>query len=141
MTIEEIRKAALLGKLSEAQLQAAYSLYESKRLERLDYDRKSAACKKIEDEVLALAIDHMLKGTVKSFSLGEHTVALEGPAYVPHVDSWEKLQAHIVATSDFALLERRVGRSYIQEQWEHGIIVPGIEKYPVFKLSKTKVKT
>lgn len=58
----------------------------------------------------------------------------------PQVDDWAKFQAYILKTKDFSLLERRPGRAAIKERWADKKVVPGVIKFPVDKLSFTKLK-
>jgi hypothetical protein len=59
---------------------------------------------------------------------------------VPTVQDWQKLWDHIVETRDFSLLEKRVGKAAVKEHWSADEEVPGVIKFPVYKLSKSEVK-
>ncbi len=58
----------------------------------------------------------------------------------PTVKDWPKFYAYIRENNAFEMLERRPGKAAIKERWEDGVNVPGIEKFPVDKLSITKLK-
>lgn len=58
----------------------------------------------------------------------------------PVVGDWLKLYDYIHATKSFDLLQKRVGEGAVQARWEDGIIVPGVEAFPVFSLSISKSK-
>ena len=57
------------------------------------------------------------------------------------VKDWAAVYAHIVETKDFSLLEKRIGKAACKERWEQGVDVPGVEKFPVYKLHESEVKT
>lgn len=59
---------------------------------------------------------------------------------VPTVKDWDKFYTHIKKTGDFDLLERRPSKAAVKLRWEDGKVVPGVEKFPVYKLSKQGVK-
>ena len=58
----------------------------------------------------------------------------------PTVKDWTKFYAYIKANDAFDLLERRAGKGAVKARWEDGITIPGVEKFPVYKLSKQGVK-
>lgn len=58
----------------------------------------------------------------------------------PTVKDWPKLYAHILKAKAWDLLERRVGKAAVKLRWEDGKEVPGVDRFPVDKLSFTKLK-
>lgn len=61
------------------------------------------------------------------------------PEYVPAVKDWDAFYRHVLQTGDFSLLHKRVGTTACKERWDAGETVPGVEKYAVYKLSKSGV--
>ena len=61
------------------------------------------------------------------------------PEYVPAVKDWDALYQHVLQSKDFSLLHKRVGTAACKERWDAGEEVPGIDRYPVYKLSKSGV--
>ena len=59
---------------------------------------------------------------------------------VPQVKDWAAFYAHIKKTGSFDMLQRRVGEAAIQERWDAGKVVPGVESFTVVTLSVSKVK-
>jgi hypothetical protein len=47
--------------------------------------------------------------------------------------------AHVLATGDFSVLQRRLSEGAIKERWHADEEVPGVIKFPVWKLSKQGV--
>jgi hypothetical protein len=62
-----------------------------------------------------------------------------GTDTVPTVKDWKALHAHILKTKDWELLGRTIGRAAIEERWEHGKKVPGVEPFPVVKVYCNKL--
>lgn len=64
------------------------------------------------------------------------------PDYQPHVKDWDAFYKFILKTKDFSLLERRPGKAACRERWavDGDSAVPGVEKFPVYKLRKSEVK-
>lgn len=61
------------------------------------------------------------------------------PKYVPAVKDWDAFYKHILQTGDFSLLQKRVGEKACEERWAADETIPGIEKFPVYKLTKSGV--
>lgn len=61
------------------------------------------------------------------------------PKYVPAVKDWDAFYKHILQTGDFSLLQRRVGDKACEERWQANQAIPGVEKFPVYKLTKSGV--
>lgn len=59
---------------------------------------------------------------------------------IGHVTDWDAFQAHVIATHDFSLLQRRLNDGALRERWAEGEAVPGVEAFPVTKVSLTKVR-
>lgn len=137
MTLLELQLTASRRKLLPSELAELISLKDDNRASRLKLDRESQALKKEEDSIEELIISQMRVHQLPPFQAGEYTYEL-GKGYEPRVDNWEAFQRHIIATGDFSLLEKRVGRKAVYEQLEHGVKIPGIEKYPVYSLIRTK---
>jgi hypothetical protein len=58
---------------------------------------------------------------------------------VPRAEDWEKVHAYIKKTGSFDLLQRRLSDSAVQERWDAGKKVPGVEPFNVVTLSVNKV--
>lgn len=136
MKIEDY--AALGRPLTQEELKHLVVLWRAAQVERLDLDRKS---KKLKDqEIIAntLLIQNMRLGGL-SIETDTHVISVnKDPEYVPHVMDWEVYWAFIIKTEDFSLLEKRPGKSACQERWDAGETIPGVEKYPVYKLTMSK---
>lgn len=132
-----------LGKaqpLSAPQLGELADLYTAKRTERLAADKVAAALKADESAAEAMLIEQMRSQEVTACGGKTIRLALSAPDYVPAVKDWDKYYAYILSTKDFSLLERRPGKAACRERWDDGISIPGVEKFPVYKLSRNEVK-
>jgi hypothetical protein len=58
---------------------------------------------------------------------------------IPRVADWDKLYAFVKKTGSFDLLQRRLTDSAIQERWEAGKSVPGVETFNAVSVSINKV--
>lgn len=58
---------------------------------------------------------------------------------VPQVKDWEKFYAYIKKVGRFDLLQKRLSEGAVSEILDSGKKVPGVEPFPVVKLSLTKV--
>lgn len=122
--------AKLLGEVAD--------YYWRVKEERLKADKVSAALKEKETQAHELIVNQLRQQEIAA--IGGSTVILEVKEdYKPHVTDWSKFYATILATQDFSLLERRPSVSACKERWELNEAVPGVEKFPVYKLSKRKV--
>lgn len=57
----------------------------------------------------------------------------------PSVADWPTLQAHILATGEFDLIQRRISDKAVADRWEAGAAIPGVEVVNVISLSVTKI--
>lgn len=108
--------------------------------ERLAADKVAAALKAKEEQAKQILLHQMqLQGIT---GIGGKTVRVgmdPEPEYQPHVKDWEAFYKYILKTKDFSLLERRPGKAACRERWADDKEVPGVEKFPVYKLTKQKV--
>lgn len=124
-------------KLSSEELSLVALSMQQARDYRLDLEKQAAAVKKEESDCNEVLVAQ-LRAEKQAFIAGGKMYTLGQTEYVPHVMDWDKFYEFIVESRDFTLLERRPGRSSCQSRWDQGEEVPGVEKYPVYKLSVTK---
>ena len=58
----------------------------------------------------------------------------------PSPENWPKIYQYIQKTGSFDLLYRRLNAAAVKERWEEGVKIPGITKFPVEDISRTKAK-
>lgn len=58
---------------------------------------------------------------------------------VPQIKNWDAFTAYIKETGQFDLMQHRLTASAIEERWESGVDVPGVEHFNVVTLSLNKV--
>ena len=139
MTLVELQAAASERPLDKDELSWLGDYWVETQERRLALDRQSKKLKAVEDATNYLLLDQLMKQKLQ-VSSPTFTFKFEGPSYVPHVDDWAKFWTHIATSNDFSLLEKRPGKAAIQEQWDAGVSIPGVEKYPVFKLVRSQIK-
>lgn len=95
----------------------------------------------IEEEEKALK-EHLIQTLPKSEANGVAgkvaRVSIVGKA-VPRVADWDKFYKHIKKTGAFELMQRRVSDTAVQERWDAGKPVPGVESFNVTTVSINKV--
>lgn len=58
---------------------------------------------------------------------------------IPRVSDWAKFYAHVAKTKAFEMLQKRLGEAAIQERWDAGKPVPGVEPFTVVGVSVNKI--
>jgi hypothetical protein len=107
--------------------------------ERLLADKAAAKLKGTESTLEKILIDQQRAQEING--IGGKVVRVGwDEKQVPHVTDWPKFYAHIQETGEFDLLERRPGKAACGARWEDGKDVPGVEKFPVYSLTKQGVK-
>lgn len=95
----------------------------------------------IEEEEKALK-EHIIQNLPKSETTGvagklaRVTVVTKE---VPQVKDWDAFYAHVKKTGNFDLMQRRLADKAVQERWEAGKKVPGVEAFQAVTLSINKV--
>lgn len=109
--------------------------------QRLAADKVAAELKTKENQLSAKLTEEMLNQKLTSIGGKLLKVSLPTePEYVPAVTDWNEFYEFVMSSKDLSLLERRVSKAAIKERWASDISVPGISKFPVYKLSKSQVK-
>jgi hypothetical protein len=125
--------------LTSKQLADIADLYWLKRTERLAADKVAAALAAEENKAKATLIEQFLLQDITAIGGKAVRLAIKKD-FVPAVKDWSKLYDYIKQNNAFELLEKRPGRLACKERWEHGEIIPGVEQFPSYSLSKEGVK-
>ena len=112
--------------------------YTAKRL-RMDKEREAFKLQEIETE---------LKGQLISIMMQEKLTVVGGQSCIirykrkmkPHPADWSKIWGHIQSTGEFELLFKRLTDSAVQERWEAGIEVPGVDRFPIDDITVTPIR-
>jgi hypothetical protein len=127
--------------ISTKELAKRADAYATIKAQRLAADKAAAALKVEEAKAKAFLMETMLAQEVTA--IGGAIIRLEldsEPVQEPVVEDWPKLYAYIKKTGDFSLLEKRIGKAAVKEQWENGKKLPGVGSFPVWKLHEHAVK-
>jgi len=103
-------------------------LYEAARRERLALDKESQDRKENEDAYKAELIHRMVDTKQGVLASRSWAVKLR-ETDVPTARDWDKIHEYIVANGAWELMHARLGTMAVQERWEAGIEVPGVEKF------------
>lgn len=110
--------------------------YWATQIKRLAADKVAAALKAEEQRAEAAIITEMLSQKITAIGGKSVRLTLPGkPAYSPAAKDWTKVYAYIIENDAFELLEKRLGKLACRERWDAGVTIPGVEKFPVWKLS------
>lgn len=142
LTPEEERFVAAVKegkKLSPRAMGVLVDAYKRIEAERLAADKVAGALKEQETLLKLSVIAALKKADIKSIGGTTYSTALTQEEK-PTVKDWPKFYEFIKANDAFELLERRVSSSAVKERWEDGKQVPGVDRFPVDKLSFTKLK-
>ncbi|TXH15259.1 MAG: hypothetical protein E6R03_07470 [Hyphomicrobiaceae bacterium] len=140
MLLEPLLKAATERPLTAKELGDVADLYHTTRAERLAADKVAANLKTVESQAEDLLIVQMLKQGITAAGGKKLRVGLSAPEFAPTVKDWGAFYQYIKDTGAFELLERRPGKAACRERWEAGEQVPGVEKFPVYKVTRNEVK-
>lgn len=127
--------------LSATELATLADKYWTLRQQRLTADKVAEDLKTQESQAEATLLQQMLAQRITA--VGGQLVRLTlptTPEYKPAVQDWRAVYDHILATGDFSLLQKRVSEAAVKERWQVDAEVPGISRFPVYKLSKSGVK-
>jgi hypothetical protein len=128
LTVTALRAAA---KLADA--------YNLKRKARLALQKQVTDLEEEEKELKGDLIAAL--ASEKATAVGGSTCTIEMKTVMePTVADWKKLQEHIRATGNFELLYQRVNGKAVKERWDNKEEVPGVQRFPVTKLSISQIK-
>jgi len=113
----------------------------TKRAERLAADKVAAALATEESRLSGLLLLYMRENQLTSIGGALHTVTVASePDLMPAVKDWGAYWEYAVANNAPEMFERRPGKLACRERWEAGEEIPGVEKFPVYKLTVKGVK-
>jgi hypothetical protein len=111
--------------------------YLNLRAERLAIDKCAADAKKLEETAKQKLEKHMLDSGTTDYK-GDHLRVQMEREFKPTATDWGLVQKFVIDNNAFDLFQKRLTESAVKSRWEDGISIPGIEKFPVNKLSITK---
>lgn len=124
-------------KLPKSLAQCADLLYTT-RQDRLEVQKQVDAFKE-QEELLRNHIINTLPKSEASGISGKIANAKIVTKAVPRVMDWEKFYAYVNKNKAFELLQRRLNDGAIQERWDDGKEIPGVETFNTVSVSVTKV--
>lgn len=86
--------------------------------------------------------EHMINTIPKSEASGvsgkEYKVQIVKKV-IPQVKDWLPFYAHILKTKDFGFLNKALNKAHVEEVWDAGKKVPGVEGFDAVTVSLTKI--
>lgn len=134
--VDAVRAGKKLSPRAMGELVDTFKAYEAARLLA---DKAAAQIKEKEVE-LKNAIIACLQAQQVAVAGGLNYRVELSQEDQPTVKDWQKLYTYITKNQAFDLLERRVSKAAVKARWEDGKTVPGVDKFPVDKLSFSKLK-
>lgn len=132
------KKAPLALKLPKS-LAACADLYSDLRDERLAKDKEAAVLKEKEEFVKNFLIDNIPKSEAKGIA-GQRAQVTIVRKTIPQLKDWDAFTKGILKSKDFSLLNRAINKKAIEERWEAGKAVAGVESFETVTLSLHKLK-
>lgn len=136
MIVEAVKLGKKLSPNAMGRLVDALKAHEA---DRLAQDKLAEAAKQTEVMVRAALLTAMQVQDVKAIGGKAYTCELKQEDQ-PTVKDWPMFYAYIMKMKAFDLLERRPSKAAVKERWADGKTIPGVEKFPVDKLSFSKLK-
>lgn len=114
----------------------ADSLY-ALRGQRAELNKRVKAIEEFEKAIKEKLISDLPKSRAEGVT-GKVARAVIKTKKIGTVADWDKLYKHIKKTNDFSLLHRRLADASVQEQWDNGKKIPGVESFTLLRVSVTK---
>lgn len=124
----------------ETELQTLNSIieeYATKRERRLSLESESRKLAS-QEESLHEKIVIMLRNRGMESAGAHHTVEIEKKE-VPKCEDWNKFYEWMVKNKAYDCLHKRLTDLAIKARWDEKTEIPGVVKFPVFKLKLGKV--
>lgn len=115
----------------------ADKLYET-REKRLELSRKVAELEEIEKRIKEHLIAQLPEQDASGVAGKTCRISLVHKQ-VPYAKDWNDIYKHIKKTGHFDLLGRRLNSKAVEERWENGEDVPGVETYTTTTVSINKI--
>jgi len=112
--------------------------FVSARQDRLDADKAAKALKEIEQELKGRVVQEMIKHGCGMVGGETKKVTLQTKRK-PMAADWLLLSKYIMENDAVDLLQRRLAEGAINERFEDGVEIPGVEFYEVNDLSVGKL--
>lgn len=106
---------------------------------RLELKRQVDAMEVEEKEFKAYIIENMKAKTGGTGVAGQAYRIDVKDKLVPQVQDWDGFYKHILKTKDFGFLNRALNAGHVQEMWDAGKIVPGVQAFETQTISLTKI--
>jgi hypothetical protein len=124
--------------LTSTELALKADLYYETRELRLKMQREVDAVDKEEKKLKAEIINALKAQDTRAIGGKVVTLTLKQKDTAVAKD-WAKLHAYIIENDAWDLMQKRLTQTAVDLRWADGIVVPGIEKFPVDELSYSKV--
>lgn len=112
-----------------------YQLRERRLLAQKQVDELAAQEAKLRDYVIS-----ELERQGATAVSGQHARAGVTFTQLGKVADWDAFYAHVRATGDFSLMQRRLNDGALRERWDAQETVPGVVPFAVPKISLTKTR-
>jgi hypothetical protein len=125
--------------MNPIELATAIDLYNAARNARLAQQKIVDGMEVIENQQKAEVIAALKSGELTAAG-GKTAIAKLVIKNEPAVKDWEATYAYIHEHKYWDLLYRRVNAAAVKARWDLGVVVPGVESYPVESLSLSQIK-
>ena len=125
--------------LEVSELSEAIDAFNSMRAFRLSEQKRIDELKSQEAAMRQGIRETLEANKLRGASGATHTFSLYDKEE-PNVEDWETLEAHVKATGQFDLLQRRISSEAVRQRWDRGEEVPGVGKFTNTKVSLVRNK-
>lgn len=112
--------------------------FEAVQKLRLAKDKEAAEVKDRENIYKAELIARMLEAKTGAMASEKHLAKLHTKE-TPTPKDWGLIHQYIVQHDAWELVQKRLTVSAVEERWQSGEVIPGIEKFPVYSVSISKL--
>jgi hypothetical protein len=112
--------------------------YERTRVRRLALDKEAAGFKEVEEAYKEELIYRMVQTKVGALASTSHVVKMK-TVDKPTPKNWDLIHQYIIENGAWELMQNRLTQSAVEERWEAGEAIPGIDKFPVYNVSISKL--
>lgn len=124
--------------LTAEELALKADLYYETRELRLKMQREVDEVDKEEKKLKAELINALREQNTRAVGGKVVTVTLK-TKHAAIAKNWDDIHRYIVANDAWDIMQKRLTQTAIDLRWADGIVVPGVEKFPVDELSISKV--
>ena len=121
-----------------SQLPDLVNAYISHRTQRLAKEKEVELIKEAEEELKKTIITKFKEQGLKALGADNGIVKMSSTDE-PKAENWDEIWNYIKETGEFDLLHKRLTNTAVKARWEDGVLIPGVGKETVYRLTVSGV--